>query len=179
MNTRVQDPRHLDVAAAAAAGSELAGHHRLTEFDRLAEGAPRRGDDEGVDWSARFERRRGPGGEPQNRLQLRIQGRVWRDCQRCLQAMPITLAVDRCLRFAADEATAAALDVDSDDDVLALSRRFDLLELVEDELLLALPLVPMHEHCPHPLAPAADREPAETPAHPFAALAALKRGRGP
>jgi uncharacterized protein len=48
---------------------------------------------------------------------------------------------------------------------------------VEDELLLALPIVPMHERCPMPLPMAADEAPAteETDRpHPFAALAALK-----
>ena len=37
------------------------------------------------------------------------------------------------------------IDPDSEDDVLALPRRLDLHTLVEDELLLGLPLVPMHE----------------------------------
>ena len=36
--------------------------------------------------------------------------------------------------------------------MLALSRALDLRELVEDELLLALPLVPRHEVCPEPAA---------------------------
>jgi uncharacterized protein len=35
--------------------------------------------------------------------------------------------------------------------VLALEPALDLKELVEDELLLALPLVPRHEVCPEPL----------------------------
>ena len=65
---------------------------------------------------------------------------------------------------------------DSEDDVLALTRALDLRELVEDELLLALPIVPRHEVCPEPLPqPADDAAPAEPAPHPFAALAALKR----
>jgi uncharacterized protein len=48
--------------------------------------------------------------------------------------------------------------------------------LLEDELLLSLPLVPMHVDCPVPLPPAVADQPAEEGApHPFAALAALKR----
>jgi uncharacterized protein len=57
------------------------------------------------------------------------------------------------------------------------SRHLDLHGLVEDELLLALPLVPMHEHCPRQLPMSAgDAEVAPAP-KPFAALASLRRNR--
>jgi uncharacterized protein len=87
------------------------------------------------------------------------------------------LALDRWLRFVEDEAQAAELDAELDDDVLALPRWLDLVELIEDELLLALPLVPRHAVCPVPLPMALEAEtaPAEEAPHPFAALAALKR----
>ncbi len=45
----------------------------------------------------------------------------------------------RSFRFVADEATAEALDEECDEDLLALSREFDLRELIEDELLMACP----------------------------------------
>ncbi len=62
-----------------------------------------------------------------------------------------------------------------------LSRDFDLRKLIEDELLMALPLVPMHEdlpevRCPwHPATPTLKQANAEKP-NPFAALA-LAQGR--
>ena len=66
--------------------------------------------------------------------------------------------------------------------VLALSRSFDAIELIEDELLLSLPLVPRHEVCPVPLPRPVDdlshAEGDERP-NPFAALAALKKSLGP
>ena len=65
--------------------------------------------------------------------------------------MVLPLGVDRRLFFVAGEDAAAALDTESDDDVLALEPFLDLRGLVEDELLLALPLVPRHEVCPEPL----------------------------
>jgi uncharacterized protein len=72
---------------------------------------------------------------------------------------------------------AAELDADHEDDVLALNRSLDLRSLVEDELLLALPLVPRHDVCPEPLPLVDDDENAEPErANPFAVLAALKRG---
>ena len=65
-------------------------------------------------------------------------------------------------------------------DALALEPRPSLRELIEDELLMALPLVPMHERCPEPLAaPVPDEALPSTgqddKPHPFAALARLKR----
>jgi uncharacterized protein len=180
MTTRTPDPRRLDVATAAAAGAELAGRWPLSELARLAEGAAAQVD-EPVVWSARFEQRRELGAAPQAWLLLQAQARVARECQRCLQPVLLPLDVRRAFAFAPTEDEAAALDADSDNDVLVLSRHFDLRELVEDELLLALPIVPMHEHCPAPLLAAAPDEDGagDAPAHPFAALAALKRGHRP
>ena len=57
----------------------------------------------------------------------------------------VPLDVERSFRFVADEATAEALDEECDEDLLALGREFDLRELIEDELLMALPVVPRHE----------------------------------
>jgi uncharacterized protein len=179
MTTRALDPRRLDVAAAASAGAELAGRLPLSELARLADGAAGQVD-EPVAWSARFEQRRDLGAAPQAWLQLQAHARVPRECQRCLQPVLLSLDVDRAFRFAPTEDEAATLDVDSEDDVLVLSRHFDLRELLEDELLLTLPIVPMHEQCPSPLVGTVPGDPAEeaAPAHPFAALAAWKRGTG-
>ncbi len=78
----------------------------------------------------------------------------------------------------ASEAEAERLDAESDDDHLVLVPRLDLLALVEDELILELPLVPRHEGiCPEPLPqPAADEAPVDERPNPFAALAALRKG---
>jgi uncharacterized protein len=172
MKTRVHDPRCLDIAVAAAEGARLEGSWPLAALGRLADGTADPGD---VAWSAHLEQCSRPGGEPQASLHLGARAEVARECQRCLQPVTVSLEVDREFLFVADEQTAAALDADCEDDVLVTSHRFDLAALVEDELLLALPLVPRHEHCPIPLAATAMPD-ADPPAqHPFAALAALKR----
>jgi uncharacterized protein len=174
MKTRAHDPLRLDVAAAAADGAALSGRWPLATLERLHTA----GDgDLAADWQARFAQRQVPGEPaPQVWLHLQAQAQVARECQRCLQPVLLRLAVDRAFRFVPSEDEAAALDADSEDDVLAASRRFDLRALVEDELLLALPLVPKHEQCPAPWQP----EPAAAPpaGHPFAALAALRRSGG-
>lgn len=175
MKPRAHDPLRLDVVAAAADGAALSGRWPLATLERLHTA----GDgDLAADWQARFEQRPVAGEAlPQVWLQLRAQAQVARECQRCLQPVLLPLAVDRAFRFVPTEDEAAALDADSDDDVLAASHRFDLRALVEDELLLALPLVPKHDQCPAPWQPEpAAPEPA--PEHPFAALAALRRGGG-
>jgi uncharacterized protein len=179
MTTRAFNPRRLDVAAAAAAGTELSGRWPLSELARLEDGAAGQVD-EPVSWSARFEQRRELGAAPRAWLRLQAQARVARECQRCLQPVLLSLNVDRAFAFAPTEDEAAAQDADSEDDVLVLSRQFDLRELVEDELLLALPIVPMHEHCSAPLLSAVQGEAAadNAPAHPFAALAAFKGSDG-
>ena len=59
-----------------------------------------------------------------------------------------------------------------------LSRSFDLLELVEDELLMAMPVVPRHDQCPAPVKLAVADDAFDAPAagrpNPFAALQGLK-----
>jgi uncharacterized protein len=173
------DPLYFDVADAAAHAVELDGHWPLADLPRLAADHPAdapalAGD---VAWSARACTRQGSGGAPEVWLHLAAQATVLRSCQRCLQPLALAQEVDRHLRFVPGEDAAAALDAESDDDVLALEPQLDLRALVEDELLLALPLVPRHEVCPEPLPfRAGEVEPAE---HPFAALAALKPAGGP
>lgn len=176
---RIFDPRKLDVRAFAEAGAELGGETPLAALPRLAEGSLPGDAPAPARWRARGEQRPVTGGAPETWLHLQAEAQVPLECQRCLQPVSESLAVDRWFRFAASEDEAARLDEESEDDVLVASARFDLLELVEDELILALPLVPRHEICPQPLplgAPEAAAEPAadERP-NPFAALAALKK----
>lgn len=184
MKPRAFVPEKLDLAVFAREHARLEGEWPAASLERLAEAAapdapatawpPLR-------WSLEGETRQPKGGQPQIWLRLQCRAEVALTCQRCLKPVTEALDVDRWIRFVATEAEAEALDADSDEDVLALPRHLDARELIEDELLLALPLVPRHEACPEPLAhideEAADGEPAETERpNPFAALAALKRG---
>lgn len=183
-------PRRLDVLAFAEADVELGGDLALATLPRLldslhlpvADGpAPA-----AARWQARGSLQAIRGGGRQARLHLQVQASAPLECQRCLDTVDAPLDVDRHFVFAATEEAAAALDEDEEDDVLVLSRHFDLIELIEDELLLALPVVPRHEHCPSDLSPGGEvapppelAVPTEVRPHPFAALAALKPGREP
>ena len=171
------DPRRLDVAAFARAEGRLAGDWPLAAMPRLLQDAlPPVAADESVVWSAQGAYKPVAGGEAEIRLRLHAQATLQMVCQRCLQPMTVALDVQPSLRFVGDEAQAEALDEDSDEDVLALSPALDLQPLVEDEMILALPLVPRHERCPQPLPMSAGE--GEAPRQPFAALVSLRRDNG-
>jgi uncharacterized protein len=181
MKSRAFVPEKLDLAAFARDGASLEGEWPAASLERLAESgapdAPAAGWP-ALRWSLRGEVRQPKGGAAQTWLHVTADAQVALTCQRCLKAVQEGVGIDRWIRFVDTEAEAAALDVDSDDDVLALPRHLDARELIEDELLLALPLVPRHEVCPESLAHADDEvEPEEDERpNPFAKLAALKRG---
>lgn len=180
-------PSALDVAAFCRDSGRLQGRLSLVEMPRLADSLLQPADGVGpddIEWSAVGSLLSESGGAPQCLVELAAQATVTLECQRCLQPMALPLRFERRFRFVQGEEEAARLDEELEDDVLALAPRFDLLALVEDELLLALPLVPRHDACPAlPAAlrpgsggdaPAAEEgEPGRD--HPFAALAALKR----
>ena len=172
------DMQHLNVLAFCRDASSVAPRWPLAGMPRLSSslfGAAAAG--VLVECSAAGSMQAVTGGEAEPWLHLQAQVSVTLQCQRCLQSLTQPLLVDRRFRFVRDEAQAEQLDETADEDVLVLPPRLDLHELLEDELILALPLVPRHEQdCPTPLpsqAPAA-QEPAP---NPFAALAALRTGR--
>lgn len=113
---------------------------------------------------------RSPRGKPG--LELWLHGKVEVTCQRCLK--PLELELDPHAGFELErsegEADAAGLDEDEFWDAVVGSERFDLKQLCEDELLLAVPFAPMHASCK----PAGSTEAGEK-VSPFAALAQLKK----
>lgn len=179
------NPVRLDVRAFAQAGASVTADDPMGLFERLKDELhPESGaaDLPGVHWQAHGALRAASGGgEPAVWLHLRAETVAPLTCQRCLGAVEAPLQVDRWFRFVADEATAAAEDNDCEEDLLPLEPRPSLYELLEDELLMALPLVPMHDACPVPVSmqsgdvAAADGPVEEQRPHPFAALSRLKK----
>ena len=177
---RPHDALRLDVAAFITGAEPLSGNWPGASLERLADlqTPPQDTPLPGVPWQAQGERLAVTGTEAQLWLGLQAQADVWLTCQRCLQSFTVPLHINQRIRFVRGEAEAEALDAEIEDDVLALSKSLDLRALVEDELLLALPIVPRHDACPQPLPmplggdAVPDAEP-ERP-HPFAALQRLK-----
>lgn len=183
----------MDMGAFIESGELLAGAVAVADLPRVTAGLSRDvapASLPAVTWSAQGRLVPQRVGGPQMWLDLSAESELALECQRCLHAVTAPVLVQCGIRFVKDEAAAAALDADSEDDVLALDRHFDLLALIEDELIMAQPIVPRHDQCPtdvtafmvsEPDAPAdegASNE--ETTAsgrpNPFAALAALKKG---
>lgn len=181
MSPAASHARKLDIRRFIERGETLGGDCALAELPRLAASVLPGSDTAHMRWQARGEARPHPGAPPEWWLHLSAQASVVLECQRCLAGVTEVLDVARALRFAATEAQAEALDAEVEEDVLALRPRLDLLELVEDELLLALPIVPRHTRCPEPLPqPGAGLPSGDTPGeparkNPFAQLAALKK----
>ncbi len=103
----------------------------------------------------------------------RLETSLGLQCQRCLKTMELPLELDFRLMIDASDAIVQDSSVDtlySDDGFI------DIVEVVEDELILAIPLVPLHEdsacneHWPEP----ETESEAGVVNNPFAVLAQLK-----
>lgn len=184
MRDRQSDPRRLNVQVFARDARSLEGEWPLSSFERLSTSlfANPKDATRAAAWTAAGSERNVAGAAAQPWLQLTASLEVTLQCQRCLKPMTGQLNIERRFRFVVDEAEALRLDEETEDDVLVLSREFDLHALVEDELILALPIVPRHESCPEPLLVAGESAPdfaEEERPNPFAVLARLKEGGKP
>ena len=175
-------PVHLNVDTFARTAGKLVGDERLARFDRLLEETLGLGAETPVSYSVRGEvLHEGAAGE-KIWLHLAAQVVLPLTCQRCMGPVDMPMLVERSFRFVATEELAAEQDEESEEDVLVTRRDFNLLELIEDELLMALPVVPKHDVCPESVKmQVADvdfvDESVEKP-NPFAVLEQLKKKSG-
>lgn len=101
-------------------------------------------------------------------LLVRVVGDLELVCQRCLGKLVIALALDNRLELAKD--WAEMLNAEDDVERVLAENDMRVAALVEDEVILALPMVPRHDRC--------DEEQDTKRAarsSPFDVLAALKR----
>lgn len=108
-------------------------------------------------------------------LHLRVQGHIDLTCQRCLGAMPFVLAVDTELQVIGPGETWPDEELEDGAthlgaDAIAAEEAQLLTDLIEEEVLLALPIAPRHENCAPPA-----RSDVKEAASPFAVLAQLKK----
>jgi uncharacterized protein len=141
-------PQRVHVELFARTSGQRAGAERLARFDRLLEETHGLGAETPVAFSVHGEVVNEAEVGEEVWLQVAAQVLLPLTCQRCLGPVEIPVSFDRRFRFVATEELAAELDEVSEDDVLVLSREFNLLELIEDEILMALPAVPTHDVCP-------------------------------
>lgn len=176
--TREFAPGRLDVNGFAEAAAAISVNDPIRNYKRLRAELVDPAENLMVRWKAVGQGRAGPDGAVVSWLHLTADVLAPLVCQRCLSPVDVPLHVDRWYRFAADEATAAAEDEEAEEDVLVASRDFDLHELIEDELLMEIPVTPRHEACPEPtrlsaVDPDFEAAEAERP-NPFAVLGALR-----
>ena len=165
--------------AFAQDGVPLVDATLLQNMKRLVEETQGLEPDSVIKWQARGELRPRAGADDEVWLHLQAEAAVPLTCQRCMGVVVNPVQVDQWFRFVADEDIAMAEDDQSEEDLLVMEPQFDLLAVLEDELLMALPLVPMHDECP--VAPKLQAGESEIGAeagqkpNPFAVLGQLKK----
>ena len=171
-------PERLNVPGFTAAAATLEAADPVPNYVRLVAVLAAPAPDAVVRWTASGEKRPGADGKPVAWMHLEAEAVVPLVCQRCLSPVDTEIFADRWFRFVADEATAEAEDDDSDEDLLVLSRDFDLHTLIEDELLMELPVMPVHDVCPVPVQLSSSDEDfkaaEEAKPNPFAVLDGLR-----
>lgn len=112
----------------------------------------------------------GDGARREPRLRLTASGPLDLCCQRCLGGLPWMLGLDSRLHLVRAGQPIPEEELEDDEvDAIEVEGDLDVLALLEDEILLALPVAPRHENCdaPRPVGGASKES-------PFAALASLR-----
>lgn len=93
----------------------------------------------------------GMDGRQRPSLTLSFSGQVMLTCQRCLAEMAQVLNVTSRLVLVASEAQMRSLDDEDEEvDVVVAHSKMNIVDLLEDEIILALPLAPKHDfECAH------------------------------
>ncbi|MBI2770063.1 MAG: DUF177 domain-containing protein [Burkholderiales bacterium] len=171
--------RRLEPRSFAEQAGRLTGEDPLAAYPRLTAETQGRVAPGPVTWTATGELRNPRHVNPEIWLHLQAHAVLPLVCQRCLGEVEIPVDVDRSFRFVADETTALAQDDEAEEDLLVLAP-LDVVELVEDELLMEMPVVPRHETCPAPVKLAVADPDFDAPAereNPFAVLQKLGLGK--
>lgn len=123
--------------------------------------------------SGRLDHNKKPG------LHLEIKGRMHLCCQRCLDKLAHTVELEVFLLLAKSEAELDQADDDDTVEAILATPDLDVIDLIEDEIILGLAMSSRHadnECSTHRLISSNDNQTDNMqPAHPFAALAALKK----
>lgn len=108
--------------------------------------------------------------------ELEIHGTAVMSCARCSE--PVEVPVDSVLkfRFTQTEAQADAIPVEKDGedvDVIVGSKSLSAAAWVQEEALLTLPAMPLHESCVNKFGPKPEEEDGKS--NPFSVLASLRK----
>lgn len=111
-------------------------------------------------------------GDGKSWLTLAVSGTLSLSCQRCLAEMAVPLHVESRLLLVPPGKSWPEEELTEDAyDAVPGEKEMALLPLIEEEVLLVLPLAPRHETCETPATVADEYEPS-----PFAVLARFRKG---
>ena len=132
----------IDGLEFARTGGKLRGDWPLADFPRLRDAL------QGNTGSLRYELRGVPEAQGRPALELRIEGSLQLACQRCLGALEFPFRIENTLLLAASQAEIDAEPIVAEGpERIVAGREMPVHDLIEDELLLAIPIAPRHEHC--------------------------------
>ena len=132
----------IDGLEFARTGASLQGAWPVAGFSRMRDALRT---DEGT---VQYELQGVPQEQGRPALRLKVSGALQFVCQRCLGALEYPLHIDVSLQLAATQAEVEAgpIEAEGPERILA-GREMPVRDLVEDELLLAIPIVLRHERC--------------------------------
>jgi len=163
-------PLHIDPVRLARTGAQLRGRMALAPMERLASLLASPGGEAEV--ALDF----GIDGERRSFVRVRLKAELSLMCQRCLEPMRFQVDTDRRLGVVGSEDEAERLS-EAYEPLVFTGEPIFLRDVIEDELILSLPLVPRHTEQCASVALTAEQGTDNTDKagdNPFAALAKLK-----
>ncbi len=167
-------PNRIEPRRSAENGVTLEGDVALNQLDRLVGSLV---DSEGaVDVSLQF----GVDEDRVRHLVGQADVTVQMQCQRCLEAVAVHLNAELALGMVYSDEAARALPKRYDPLLISEDEKLDIYQLIEDELLLNLPLIAHHDDCVVKTSygdEAVEESAKADQNNPFSVLAQLKAGK--
>ncbi len=163
-------PLYIDALRLARNGVQLHGQLPLAPMARLANALS------GTDGEAEVELQFDVDVERRSVVRVRVRANVALTCQRCLEPVDYAIDSERVLAMVGSDAEAERLP-DMYDPLVVGTEPLFLADLIEDELILSLPIVARHSDkaCLPANPEGKDNTASAGSANPFAVLAGLKK----
>ena len=169
-------PEHISLDKWADTGFEWSGEVDPNSFERLVAMLSTEHDQSNTQLNAELYRRNNV-----LHLAFTLTGDVWLTCQRCLQPIAIDLSDDYNIALLENDSQVRLIDEEQDylllDEIVteqSPERLLPFKRLVEDEILLKIPMAPKHDDCEMSVEQFGEIPEEEESENPFAALASLK-----
>ena len=169
-------PEHISLDKWADTGFEWSGEVDPNSFERLATTLSAEHDQSNTQLNAELYRR-----NDVLHLAFTLKGDIWLTCQRCLQPVAVDLSDDYNIALLENDSQVRLIDEEQDylllDEIVteqSPERLLPFKKLVEDEILLKIPMAPKHDDCEMSVEQFGEIPEEEENENPFAALASLK-----